>query len=162
MAKLTLRRRPKSRGKTRGKTSGKIRGKGRGKSRILGHKRKSRIQRGGAYDLDDAYDDTIRDYYENNDPFIDSMFGNREIFKSYMRLRDQYKPSLKIAILSDNLKKEPSFENEYKVKNWVNFVNILKSKLNNMMEIYRDLNHQATLCGAPLLTHMTDADFNCV
>jgi hypothetical protein len=47
MAKLTLRRRPKSRGKTRGKSRGKGRGKGRGKSRRIGLQRKSRIQRGG-------------------------------------------------------------------------------------------------------------------
>ena len=115
MAKLTLRRRPKSRGKTRGKTRGKIRGKThgkiRGKSRILGHKRKSRIQRGGVVNCKDIYTDImlelldawythpdLRTHYDKEIVAYIQTFFRGVMFQELIKLRSYYETKHRLRL----------------------------------------------------------------
>jgi len=163
MAKLTLRRRPKSRGKSRGKGRGKIRGKSRGKSRgkirgksrrgksrILGHKRKSRIQRGGRMPtkleiytalmlelLDEVYL-TYKTRYENQ--YINWVFGTPLNFIKCIKARIVAENSDKIS-LGQFITTTTSYnDSQFAVSNfklldqqqkWIGFIQSLQKTIDN-------------------------------
>jgi hypothetical protein len=96
MAKLTLRRRHTSRGK------------GRGKSRILGHKRKSRIQRGGNKEkrYSEYYNEIISCTDANNKegfcPSIHRLISPEKLLK-ILRERVKLQPTLRDVIMNTTL-----------------------------------------------------------